>query len=243
MSKAQQAQQAQQPAQHADTIHARIRRARRAIGIITHDGRVVTPKASYDYVSHQRLLAAVDPALDAEGLWHAQSISLDDGRFVVTTTIYADDGDCICSDYIVPAPVDAFTRDGAPRNDLQSWGAAQSYGRRLGLMAALGLRDGSDEQAQRYEATAHPQQQPADATADERQQRIDTLRQACADLGLDRDGLIRALHDATTSERLRAWLASGKDPADLTEQGWRVLCSALAVVLDAGDGIEGDLPL
>ena len=226
-----------------DTIHAKVRRARKAIGIVTHDGKVSTGRTTYDYVSHQRLLAAVDPALDAEGLWHAQSVSLDDGRLVVTTTIYSDDGDCLSSDYIVPAPVDAFTRDGAPRNDLQSWGAAQSYGRRLGLMAALGLRDGSDEQAERYQRTAEPAA-PADATADEREQRIDALRQACATLGLDRDGLLRAIHDDTPSERLRHWLSSGRDPVELTEQGWGVLMASVsAMTTDATAGIEGDLPL
>ncbi len=227
----------------ADTIQAKIRRARKAIGIITHDGRVSTGRTSYDYVSHQRLLAAVDPALDAEGLYHSQSMSLDDGRIVVTTTIYSDAGDCVCSDYIAPCPVDAFTRDGAPRNDLQAWGAAQSYGRRLGLMAALGLRDGSDEQAERYQRTAEPAA-PADATADEREQRIDTLRQACAALGLDRDGLLRAIHDDTPSERLRHWLSSGRDPVELTEQGWGVLMASVsAMTTDATAGIEGDLPL
>jgi hypothetical protein len=224
-----------------DTIQARIRRARRAIGIITHDGRVSTGRTSYDYVSHQRLLAAVDPALDAEGLWHAQSVSLDDGRLVVTTTIYSDDGDCLSSDYVVPAPVDAFTRDGAPRTDLQSWGAAQSYGRRLGLMAALGLRDGSDEQAERYQRTAEPAA-PADATADEREQRINTLRQACATLELDRDGLLRAIHDDTPSERLRHWLSSGRDPVELTEQGWGVLMASLSA-MTTPTGIDEDLPL
>jgi len=224
-----------------DTIQAKIRRARKAIGIVTHDGKVSTGRTTYDYVSHQRLLAAVDPALDAEGLWHAQSVSLDDGRLVVTTTIYSDDGDCLSSDYIVPAPVDAFTRDGAPRTDLQSWGAAQSYGRRLGLMAALGLRDGSDEQAERYQRTAEPAA-PADATADEREQRIDTLRQACATLGLDRDGLLRAIHDDTPSERLRHWLSSGRDPVELTEQGWGVLMASLSA-MTTPTGIDEDLPL
>ena len=144
-----------------DTIQARIRRARRAIGIITHDGRVSTGRTSYDYVSHQRLLAAVDPALDAEGMWHSQSIGPRDGVLLCVTTIHADNGDCVVSSYVVPRPVDAFTRDGAPRNDLQSWGAAQSYGRRLGLMAALGLRDGSDEQAERYQRTAEPARRSA----------------------------------------------------------------------------------
>jgi len=225
-----------------DTIHARIRRARRAIGIITHDGRVSTGRTSYDYVSHQRLLAAVDPALDAEGLYHSQSMSLDDGRIVVTTTIYSDAGDCVCSDYIAPCPVDAFTRDGAPRNDLQAWGASQSYGRRLGLMAALGLRDGSDEQAERYQRTAEPAA-PADATADERKQRIDTLRQACATLGLDRDGLLRAIHDDTPSDRLRHWLSSGRDPVELTAEGWGVLMASVAA-LETPIGIDNeDMPL
>jgi hypothetical protein len=224
-----------------DTIQAKIRRARKAIGIVTHDGKVSTGRTTYDYVSHQRLLAAVDPELDAEGLWHAQSVSLDDGRLVVTTTIYNDDGDCLSSDYIVPAPVDAFTRDGAPRTDLQSWGAAQSYGRRLGLMAALGLRDGSDEQAERYQRTAEPAA-PADATADEREQRIDALRQACATLKLDRDGLLRAIHDDTPSERLRHWLSSGRDPVELTEQGWGVLMASLSA-MTTQTGIDEDMPL
>jgi hypothetical protein len=224
-----------------DTIQARIRRARRAIGIITHDGRVTAGRTSYDYVSHQRLLAAVDPALDAEGLYHSQSMSLDDGRIVVTTTIYSDAGDCVCSDYIAPCPVDAFTRDGAPRNDLQSWGAAQSYGRRLGLMAALGLRDGSDEQAERYQRTAEPAA-PTDATADERDERIARLRAACEALGLDRDGLLRAIHDDTPSERLRHWLASGRDPVELTEQGWGVLMASVSA-LETPTGIDEDMPL
>ncbi len=226
-----------------DTIQAKVRRARKAIGIITHDGRVSTGRTSYDYVSHQRLLAAVDPALDAEGLWHSQTCSVGDGCIIVATTIHADDGSELHTTYLAPLPVGAFTRDGAPRNDLQSWGAAQSYGRRLGLMAALGLRDGSDEQAERYQRTAEPAA-PADATADEREQRIDTLRQACATLGLDRDGLLRAIHDDTPSERLRHWLSSGRDPVELTEQGWGVLmASVAALTTDPGDGIEGDLPL
>lgn len=220
-----------------DTIQARIRRARRAIGIITHDGRVSTGRTSYDYVSHQRLLAAVDPALDAEGLYHSQSMSLDDGRIIVTTTIYSDSGDCVCSDYIAPCPVDAFTRDGAARNDLQAWGAAQSYGRRLGLMAALGLRDGSDEQAERYQRTAEPAA-PADATADERDVRIARLRAACESLGMDRDGLLRAIHDDTASERLRHWLSSGRDPVDLTVDGWGVLMASVS-----GMESERELPL
>ena len=226
-----------------DTIHARIRRARKAIGIITHDGRVSTGRTSYDYVSHQRLLAAVDPALDAEGLYHSQSVTTGDSCLIVTTAIHADDGACVVSSYVVPRPVDAFTRDGAPRTDLQSWGAAQSYGRRLGLMAALGLRDGSDEQAERYQRTAEPAA-PADATADERNDRIARLRTACESLGLDRDGLLRAIHDDTPSDRLRHWLSSGRDPVELTAEGWGVLmASVAALTTDPGDGIEGDLPL
>lgn len=223
------------------TIHARIRRARRAIGIITHDGRVSTGRTSYDYVSHQRLLAAVDPALDAEGLWHSQSVAVGDSCLIVTTAIHADDGACVVSSYVVPRPVDAFTRDGSPRTDLQSWGAAQSYGRRLGLMAALGLRDGSDEQAERYQRTAEPAA-PADATADERDERIARLRAACEALGLDRDGLLRAIHDDTPSERLRHWLSSGRDPVELTEQGWGVLMASLSA-MTTPTGIDEDLPL
>ena len=226
-----------------DTIQARIRRARHAIGLLTRDGSVTSGPAKYDYVSHQRLLAAVDPALDAEGMWHSQSIRVDASglALVCTTTIYADDGATLASDYAVGIPVQAATRDGKARNDLQSWGAAQSYARRLGLMAALGLRDGSDEQAERYQRTAEPAA-PADATADEREQRIDTLRQACAALGLDRDGLLRAIHDDTPSERLRHWLSSGRDPVELTEQGWGVLMASLSA-MTTPTGIDEDLPL
>lgn len=224
-----------------DTIQARIRRARRAIGIITHDGRVSTGRTSYDYVSHQRLLAAVDPALDAEGLYHSQSVMIGDSCLIVTTVIHADNGGCVVSSYVVPRPVDAFTRDGAPRNDLQSWGAAQSYGRRLGLMAALGLRDGSDEQAERYQRTAEPAA-PADATADERAERIARLRAACEALGLDRDGLLRAIHDDTPSERLRHWLASGRDPVELTAEGWGVLMASVSA-METPTGIDEDMPL
>lgn len=220
-----------------DTIHARIRRARKAIGIITHDGRVSTGRTTYDYVSHQRLLAAVDPALDAEGLWHSQSVAVGDSCLIVTTAIHADDGACIVSSYVVPRPVEAYSREGQPRNDLQSWGASQSYGRRLGLMAALGLRDGSDEQAERYQRTAEPAA-PADATADERDVRIARLRAACETLGMDRDGLLRAIHDDTASERLRHWLSSGRDPVDLTVDGWGVLMASVS-----GMESERELPL
>jgi PAS domain-containing protein len=226
---------------NTDTIHARIRRARAAVGIVTHDGKVTTGRTSYDYVSHQRLLAAVDPALDAEGLWHSQSIDPADGCLVVMTTIHSDNGESMTRTYVVPRPVDAFTRDGAPRNDLQAWGAAQSYGRRLGLMAALGLRDGSDEQAERYQRIAEPAA-PADATADERGERIARLRAACEALGLDRDGLLRAIHDDTPSERLRHWLASGRDPVELTTEGWGVLMASVSA-LEAPTGIDEDMPL
>ena len=73
---------------NTDTIHARIRRARAAIGIVTHDGKVTTGRTSYDYVSHQRLLAAVDPALDAEGLYHSQSVTIGE-RYRSTRTATA----------------------------------------------------------------------------------------------------------------------------------------------------------
>ena len=214
---------------NTDTIHARIRRARAAIGIVTHDGKVTTGRTSYDYVSHQRLLAAVDPALDAEGLWHSQSIDPADGCLVVDTTIHSDNGESLTTTYVVPRPVDAFTRDGAPRNDLQSWGAAQSYGRRLGLMAALGLRDGSDEQASRYEATVHPRTDAGPTTSD-RDNRIATL----AATGLSGTDLLRAMHDATGSAKLKAYLRAGRDPLDLPPEGWEALMPAIEAVSSTG---------
>lgn len=220
----------------SDTIHARIRRARRAIGIVTHDGKVTTNRTSYDYVSHQRLLAAVDPALDAEGLWHSQSIEPADGCLVVRTTIYSDDGESLTMTYVAPRPVEAFSREGAPRNDLQSWGAAQSYGRRLGLMAALGLRDGSDEQASRYEATVHPRADAGPTTTD-RDDRVAAL----AATGLTGNDLLRALHDATRSGKLKAYLRAGRDPLDLPPDGWEALMPAIEAICSTG--IDGDLPL
>lgn len=218
----------------ADTIHARIRRARKAIGIVTHDGRVSAGRTTYDYVSHQRLLAAVDPALDAEGLWHSQSIEPRGDVLTCTTAIYADDGESIVSTYCAPRPVDALTRDGAPRNDLQSWGAAQSYARRLGLMAALGLRDGSDEQAQRYDATAHRPEPEQQTPPNERAELLLHY------FGDDVPGGIRALLPTLPEGKLRDYLASGRDPAALPEAGWSRLVEALE---DQPDGIDGDLPL
>ena len=105
-------------------------------------------------------------------------------------------------------------------------------------MAALGLRDGSDEQAERYQRTAEPAA-PADATADERNDRIARLRAACDSLGLDRDGLLRAIHDDTPSDRLRHWLSSGRDPVELTAEGWGVLMASVAA-LETPIGIDNE---
>jgi len=148
----------------------------------------------------------------------------------------------VVSSYVVPRPVDAFTRDGAPRNDLQSWGAAQSYGRRLGLMAALGLRDGSDEQAERYDRAANAATQPSHAEiADER---AAVLMHYYGD---DVQGGIRSLLPTLPPPpegRLRAYLADGRDPLALPDAGWSALVHAMEAQASAGDsGIEGDLPL
>jgi len=226
------------------TIHARIRRARHAIGLLTRDGSVTSGPAKYDYVSHQRLLAAVDPALDAESMWHSQSIRIDASglALVCTTTIYADDGATLASDYAVGIPVQGATRDGKARNDLQSWGAAQSYARRLGLMAALGLRDGSDEQAEKYDRAANAATQPSHAEiADER---AAVLMHYYGD---DVQGGIRSLLPTLPPPpegRLRAYLADGRDPLALPDAGWSALVHAMEAQASAGDnGIEGDLPL
>jgi hypothetical protein len=226
------------------TIQARIRRARHAIGLLTRDGSVTSGPAKYDYVSHQRLLAAVDPALDAEGMWHSQSMRVDASglALVCTTTIHADDGTQLASDYAVGVPVPAATRDGKARNDLQSWGAAQSYARRLGLMAALGLRDGSDEQAERYDRAANAATQPSHAEiADER---AAVLMHYYGD---DVQGGIRSLLPTLPPPpegRLRAYLADGRDPLALPDAGWSALVHAMEAQASAGDnGIEGDLPL
>ncbi len=226
------------------TIHARIRRARHAIGLLTRDGSVTSGPAKYDYVSHQRLLAAVDPALDAEGMWHSQSMRVDASglALVCTTTIHADDGTQLASDYAVGVPVPAATRDGKARNDLQSWGAAQSYARRLGLMAALGLRDGSDEQAEKYDRAANAATQPSHAEiADER---AAVLMHYYGD---DVQGGIRSLLPTLPPPpegRLRAYLADGRDPLALPDAGWSALVHAMEAQASAGDnGIEGDLPL
>jgi hypothetical protein len=226
------------------TIQARIRRARHAIGLLTRDGSVTSGPAKYDYVSHQRLLAAVDPALDAEGMWHSQSMRVDASglALVCTTTIHADDGTQLASDYAVGVPVPAATRDGKARNDLQSWGAAQSYARRLGLMAALGLRDGSDEQAEKYDRAANAATQPSHAEiADER---AAVLMHYYGD---DVQGGIRSLLPTLPPPpegRLRAYLADGRDPLALPDAGWSALVHAMEAQASAGDnGIEGDLPL
>ncbi len=226
------------------TIQARIRRARHAIGLLTRDGSVTSGPAKYDYVSHQRLLAAVDPALDAEGMWHSQSMRVDASglALVCTTTIHADDGTQLASDYAVGVPVPAATRDGKARNDLQSWGAAQSYARRLGLMAALGLRDGSDEQAERYDRAANAATQPSHAEiADER---AAVLMHYYGD---DVQGGIRSLLPTLPPPpegRLRAYFADGRDPLALPDAGWSALVHAMEAQASAGDsGIEGDLPL
>jgi len=226
------------------TIQARIRRARHAIGLLTRDGSVTSGPAKYDYVSHQRLLAAVDPALDAEGMWHSQSMRVDASglALVCTTTIHADDGTQLASDYAVGVPVPAATRDGKARNDLQSWGAAQSYARRLGLMAALGLRDGSDEQAEKYDRAANAATQPSHAEiADER---AAVLMHYYGD---DVQGGIRSLLPTLPPPpegRLRAYFADGRDPLALPDAGWSALVHAMEAQASAGDsGIEGDLPL
>ena len=231
-----------------DTIHARIRRARHAIGLVPRDGSVTSGPAKYDYVSHQRLLAAVDPALDVEGMWHSQSIRIDASglALVCTTTIYTDDGAELASDYAVGVPVAAATRDGKARNDLQSWGAAQSYARRLGLMAALGLRDGSDEQAERYgrTVTAATQAEAQPSHAEIADERAAVLMHYYGD---DVQGGIRSLLPTLPPPpdgRLRAYLADGRDPLALPDAGWSALVNAMEAQASAADGgIEGDLPL
>lgn len=231
-----------------DTIHARIRRARHAIGLLTRDGSVTSGPAKYDYVSHQRLLAAVDPALDAEGMWHSQSMRVDASgiALVCTTTLHADDGATLASDYAIGIPVHAATRDGKARNDLQSWGAAQSYARRLGLMAALGLRDGSDEQAERYDRTVSAAQAaaPQPSHAEIADERAAVLMHYYGD---DVQGGIRSLLPTLPPPpegRLRAYLADGRDPLALPDAGWSALVNAMEAQANAGDGgIEGDLPL
>ena len=228
------------------TIHAQIRRARAAIGIVAHDHRVTAGGTAYDTVSHQGLLAVVDPALDAEGLWHSSSLSVVPGEAVLlcTTTIYADDGASITSGYVVAQPATSLDNKGNPRVSMQAWGALQSYARRMGLMAALGLRDGSADQAERYGSTTAPgpaepdrPATPADVlrprgaalsalaariTGDELTQRLQAIADATPDAP-DMDA------GAPERERLGALLAGDRF-------GWRRLgdadFAALMVALD-----------
>ena len=144
-----------------DTIHSRIRKARKDIGLLLHDRTVRAGNTTYDTVTHQGLLAAVDPALDAQGLWHSQTMRTEvviGERHVIAcdTTIHADDGSELVTTYLVDGPVRSHTRDGAPRDNMTSWGAMQSYARRMGLMAALGLRDGSSDAAEAYDHARTP---------------------------------------------------------------------------------------
>ena len=46
----------------------------------------------------------------------------------------------------------------------------------------------------------------------------------------------------TPSERLRHWLSSGRDPVELTEQGWGVLMASLSA-MTTQTGIDEDMPL
>jgi len=59
-----------------DHIHARLRRARARIGIVGKDREVLAGPKRWWQTTHAGLLAVVDPALDAEGLCHAQSIAV-----------------------------------------------------------------------------------------------------------------------------------------------------------------------
>ena len=180
--------------QQTDTIYSRIRKARKDIGLLLHDRTVRAGNTTYDTVTHQGLLAAVDPALDAQGLWHSQTMRTEvviGERHVIAcdTTIHADDGSELVTTYLVDGPVRLHTRDGAPRDNMTSWGAMQSYARRMGLMAALGLRDGSSDAAEAYDHARTPRSetQPAAAAQPSPDDTIAPRKAALDALGFDWD--------------------------------------------------------
>ena len=166
-------------------LAAALAKAQASYGDLTkgHTATVGT-SYSYDYASLADCLAAVLPALSANGLALLQPAAAGPGGVVITTMLVHSSGQWIASSLLMPV------KDNAP----QSLGSGLTYARRYSLCSLVGIAPDEDDDGSKAQgATATTVRKPLPKQADRadvaaRERRIHRLKpllaQAKSGLGL-----------------------------------------------------------
>ena len=107
---------------------------------VGYDSKRGGDRTSYKHEDLAELLAAVDPALAAQGLWARFKVASDNGKVTVTCVIGHADGYSEADNTLTAAPDTSGSK-----NPVQAIGSAVSYLQRYTLKAALGLAAARDD--------------------------------------------------------------------------------------------------
>jgi hypothetical protein len=114
-----------------DTLHSAMARAFAEIEAATKDA--TNPHFKSKYADLSSVIAAIKPALVANGLFFTQRCQPSDGGVTVDTFVYHRGGECLALGTLyVPAN----------RQDPQGYGSALTYARRYALQTAFGVPSG-----------------------------------------------------------------------------------------------------
>ena len=127
------------------TLNARLREARAAIGAVVKTRKADAGRKSYTYADLGTILADVTPPLADAGLVLTQTVEPCDGLLLCHTRIHDDAGAELTSTLPLPVPAAA---------DPQVWGSTITYARRYGVLTALGLQ-AEDDDAIRARSAVH----------------------------------------------------------------------------------------
>lgn len=116
-------------------IHAALVEAHKDLTNPHKNAKANTGQYAYGYVTLDQVLSHVRPVLAKHGLAVSQSIGLEDGRLGVTTTIHHSSGETLTFGPLA----------GPSGSTWQALGSGITYARRYGLLAALSLSAGDED--------------------------------------------------------------------------------------------------
>jgi hypothetical protein len=117
------------------TIIARLITAQQEIGNVTKNAK--NPHFQNRFVDITQLLSSVLPVLHKNGLFLTQRVDIYDGKPVLVTQVYDEDGHSL--------PSSAYPIVAKDMTDPQKVGAGVTYARRYALLAYLGLGTEDDD--------------------------------------------------------------------------------------------------